>query len=220
MGEDHGCQTPQDVDLVSNLSPGRSIRASIETTAITLMNGTIRRYWKAACIERCTCSLGEGSQKSALAIGQLAGFLSYAETLFSIQRRLGDHAFANARTWPEIQQAHQTWWQHYNSEHHYAHRERQDGRHSPEAVLRGVLGRTYPDEVLSRVLYATQFTRSLDARGYVRFKNWRFFGEDGLAGEQVSVWIYEGTRHPSNIRPPRSPSMQSTCRPIASGLKR
>ena len=118
---------------------------------------------------------------------------NYAETLFSIQRRLADHAFSNARTWPEMQQAHQTWWQHYNVEHHYAHRERQDGRHSPEAVLRGVLGRTYPDEVLSRVLYATQFTRSLDSHGYVRFKNWRFFGEDGLAGEQVSVWMYEGT---------------------------
>ena len=92
-----------------------------------------------------------------------------------------------------MQQAHLTWWKHYNREHHYAHRERQDGRHSPEAVLRGVLGRTYPDEVLSRVLYAMQFTRSLDAHGYVRFKNWRFFGEDGLAGEQVSVWMYEGT---------------------------
>jgi len=55
---------------------------------------------------------------------------NYAETLFSIQRRLGDHAFSNARTWPEIQQAHQTWWKNYNSEHHLAHRERQDGRHS------------------------------------------------------------------------------------------
>jgi putative transposase len=118
---------------------------------------------------------------------------NYAETLFSIQRRLADHAFSNARTWPDMQQAHRTWWQHYNSEHHYAHRERQDGRHSPEAVLRGVLGRTYPEEVLSRVLYATQFTRTLDAHGYVRFKNWRFFGEDGLAGSQVSVWMYEGT---------------------------
>jgi putative transposase len=64
---------------------------------------------------------------------------NYAETLFSIQKRLADHAFSNARTWPEMQQAHQTWWQHYNVEHHYAHRERQDGRHSPEAVLRGVL---------------------------------------------------------------------------------
>jgi len=117
----------------------------------------------------------------------------YAETLFSIQRRLADHAFSNARTWPEMQQAHQTWWRNYNAEHHYAHRERQDGRHSPYAVLRGVLGRTYPEEVLSRVLYATQFTRHLDKHGYIRFKNWRFFGEDGLAGSEVSVWVYEAT---------------------------
>ena len=65
--------------------------------------------------------------------------------------------------------------------------------HSPEAVLRGRLGHMYPEEVLARVLYATQFTRRLDARGYVRFKKWRFFGEDGLAGEEVSVWMYEGT---------------------------
>jgi len=47
--------------------------------------------------------------------------------------------------------------------------------------------------VLSRVLYATQFTRHLDRHGYVRFKKWRFFGEDGLAGSEVSVWMYEGT---------------------------
>src|SRR3989440_5812150 len=118
---------------------------------------------------------------------------NYAETLFSIQRRLGDHAFSNARTWPEMQQAHQTWWKNYNVEHHYAHRERQDGRHSPYAVLRGRLGRTIPEEVLSRALYATQFTRHLDKHGYVRFKHWKFFGENGLAGEEVSVWVYEHT---------------------------
>lgn len=60
-------------------------------------------------------------------------------------------------------------------------------------MLRGVLGRIYPEEVLSRVLYATQFTRHLDRHSYVRFKNWRFFGENGLAGSEVSVWVYEGT---------------------------
>jgi hypothetical protein len=78
-------------------------------------------------------------------------------------------------------------------EHHYAHRARQDGRHSPADVLRGVLGRTYPEEVLSRALYATQFTRHLDRHGYLKFKHWRFFGENGLAGEEVSVWVYENT---------------------------
>jgi transposase len=118
---------------------------------------------------------------------------NFAETLFSVQRRMADHSFSNARTWPEIQKAHQTWWKNYNAEDHYAHRERQDGRHSPEAVLRGRLGRTLPEEILSRVLYATQFTRRLDQFGYAHFNNWRFFGEDGLAGEEVQVWLYEGT---------------------------
>ncbi len=60
-------------------------------------------------------------------------------------------------------------------------------------MLRGVLGRTYPEEVLSRALYATQFTRHLDRHGYLRFKHWRFFGENGLAGEEISVWVYENT---------------------------
>jgi hypothetical protein len=113
--------------------------------------------------------------------------------IISIQRRLADHAFSNARTWPEIQQAHQTWWANYNQEHHYAHRERQDGRHSPSEVLRGMLGRTIPEEVLSRALYATQFTRQIDKHGYIRFKHWKFFGESGLAGSDVSVWVYENT---------------------------
>jgi len=122
-----------------------------------------------------------------------APWQNYAETLFSIQRRLADHDFGNSRTWKEIQRAHRKWWTNYNQEHHQAHQKRQDGRHSPQDVLRGVLGRTYPEEVLSRVLYATQFTRQLDRHGYVRFKNWRFFGEDSLAGEEVSVWMYEGT---------------------------
>src|SRR5712691_462097 len=118
---------------------------------------------------------------------------NYAETLFSVQRRMADHSFSLARSWPEMQRAHQTWWTNYNVEHHLAHHARQDSRHSPIEVLRGVLGRTYPEEVLSKVLYATQFTRHLDKHGYVRFKNWRFFGEDGLAGQEVCVWTYEGT---------------------------
>src|SRR5260221_14073030 len=117
---------------------------------------------------------------------------NYAETLFSIQMRLADFAFAKARTWPEIQQAHHTWWVNYNTVRHFAHQARQDGRHSPSEVLRGMLGRTFPEEVLSRALYATQFTRQIDRHGFVRFKHWRFYGERRLDGEDVSVWVYEG----------------------------
>jgi hypothetical protein len=57
-----------------------------------------------------------------------------------------------------------------------------------------VLGRTIPEDVLSRALYATRFTRQIDRYGFIRFKHWKFFGENGLpAGEEVSVWVYENT---------------------------
>jgi hypothetical protein len=52
-------------------------------------------------------------------------FYQYQFHIISIQRRLADHAFSNARTWPEIQQAHRIWWINYNIERHFAHRERQ-----------------------------------------------------------------------------------------------
>src|SRR5260370_3526831 len=106
MGKDYGCQTPQDVNPVSNLSPGRSIRTPAEATEIMLTNGIVRRYWKAACIERCTCSLGEGSQKSARAIGQLPGFLSYIETLLGIMRRLAHYYLNQSPTLDELQNPH------------------------------------------------------------------------------------------------------------------
>lgn len=61
------------------------------------------------------------------------------------------------------------------------------------------------DLVLSRALYATQFTRQIDRHGFVKFKHWRFYGERGVAGEDVSVWVYEGNADRSPTRPPRSP---------------
>src|SRR6266704_3108089 len=193
MGEDHGCQTPQNVDLVSNLSPGHSIWTPTETTEITLMNGTIRRYWKAACSETGTCSLGEGSQKSALAIRQLAGFLSYIEAHFGIMRRLADYYLNKAPALDEMKKAHRKFIRDYNTQIHFAHRERQDQRHSPQDVLRGVLARTVPAPTLARIFFAMQFTRHLDRSGYIRCRRWRFYAEAGLAKQSVTIHIYTST---------------------------
>ena len=45
------------------------------------MNVAKRRYWKAACWETRTCSLGEGSRKSTTHQWQLVGFLSYITSI-------------------------------------------------------------------------------------------------------------------------------------------
>lgn len=86
-------------------------------------------------------------------------------------RRIGDYHLPKATTWAELQRAHAKFMRDYNTQVHWAFRERKDGRRSPQEVLRGVLARTYPEQVMERILYATQFTRYPDKSGYIRFRD-------------------------------------------------
>src|SRR5579871_4183165 len=78
----------------------------------------------------------------------------------------------------------------FNYQVHWAHRERQDNRQSPAEVLGWVSGVVRTPEQLHRIFYATRFGRWLDKAGYVRFRHWRLYGEQGLARQQVAVWLY------------------------------
>src|SRR5260370_36866099 len=158
--EEHLLSDPKPVYLITifeNVS--RAVLASaISSTQnqwdyLMVLAEAIRRYGAPEAL--VTDGGGQFSSTVALQLYDMLGirkeridpgapWQNYAETLFSRERRLGDHAFSNARTWPEIQQAHQTCWRNYHIEHHYAHRARQDGRHSPIEVL----GHTVPEEVL------------------------------------------------------------------------
>jgi hypothetical protein len=191
MGENHGGQTPQDVDPMSNVSSGRAIRTPDEATEIKLMREISQRYWKAACSESCTCSLGEGSRKSTIARWQLVGFLSYIESHFNTVRKMADAKFARARSWEELIAIHRKWMRDYNTQCHFAHEKREDGCHSPASVLGGQKGKMYPESVLSRILFATRYVRRLDKNGFLRFQDWKFYGERGLPRAKVTVWIYE-----------------------------
>lgn len=115
---------------------------------------------------------------------------SYIETAFNVQRRMADWHFAQATTWTALLAAHDQWVADYNYQVHWAHRERADGRQSPAAVLGWVCGRPVSAEELHRIFYATRFGRKLNQAGYVRFRHWRLYGERGLAGEAVAVWLY------------------------------
>src|SRR5262249_51928455 len=65
--------------------------------------------------------------------------------------------------------------------------------HSPASVIGWHKGTMYPEAVLDRILFATRSTRYLDKHGFVRFSNWKLYGERGLAHQPVAVWVYEGT---------------------------
>ena len=108
-------------------------------------------------------------------------------------RRLTDYYLNKALTLDEMKKAHRKFIRDYNCQIHFAHRERQDNRHSPQDVLRGVLARTVPAPTLARIFFATEFTRHLDRSGYVRFRRWRFYAEAGLAKQEVEVSFYTST---------------------------
>ncbi len=70
-------------------------------------------------------------------------WMSYIETTFNIQRRMGDFHFKKARTWEDMRVEHDRWVADYNYQVHWAHRNREDNRHSPAEVLGWVKGKMW-----------------------------------------------------------------------------
>src|SRR3712207_3329843 len=116
---------------------------------------------------------------------------NYIETMFNVQRRMVDYAFAQAATWKDLQTAHDQWITDYNHQVHWAHRFREDGRESPAEVLDWVYGQVWDEAALHYAFYATRFGRRLDRSGYVRFRHYRLYAEPGLERRRVAVWLYK-----------------------------
>jgi transposase InsO family protein len=118
---------------------------------------------------------------------------SYIETHFNVQRRMADWQVAKAESWAELVATHEEFVAAYNYQVHWAHRDRQDSRHSPAEVLGWVQGKQRDPAELHRVFYTTRFGRKLDKLGYVRFRHWRMYGEQGLSGRHAAIWLYGET---------------------------
>jgi putative transposase len=117
---------------------------------------------------------------------------SYIETHFNVQRRMADWTYAQAQTWPELRAAHDRFAADYNYQRHFAHERREDGKHSPAAVLGWVHG-VWCDERELDHLFRLRADRRVDQAGYVRFRRWRVYGERGLAGRTAAVWLFGET---------------------------
>jgi hypothetical protein len=104
---------------------------------------------------------------------------------------MADWDFGRAQTWQELQEHHAAWVHDYNTQEHWAHQKRQDGRRSPKDVLGWRTGRRVGEEDLARVFAPARFWRRVDQQGYVRFRNWRLYGERALADRPTVVWLTE-----------------------------
>jgi hypothetical protein len=116
---------------------------------------------------------------------------SYIETAFNVQRRMADWNFGQAQSWQELQELHAAWVHDYNTQEHWAHQRRQDGRRSPKEVLGWHTGKRVGEEELARIFAPACFWRRVDQHGYVRFRNWRLYGERGLVGRPATIWLTE-----------------------------
>ena len=117
-------------------------------------------------------------------------YQSYIETAFGIQKRMADWHFTRAETFADLAAAHDAWREDYNAQGHWAHEKREDGRRSPEAVLGFYTALLrHREEDLRRAFFSTRSTRVLDPLGYVRFLDWRLYGEEALPRREVAVWL-------------------------------
>jgi hypothetical protein len=74
---------------------------------------------------------------------------------------------------------------------HLAHEAREDGRHSPAAVLGWVKGMQPASEQVYRVFSAIGVSRRLTKAGYARFRNYLLDGERHLAEQSVLVELFQ-----------------------------
>jgi transposase-like protein len=114
---------------------------------------------------------------------------NYIETHFNVQRRMADWHFAKAEDWPELVQAHDRFVEDYNAQAHFAHAGRDDGRRSPAEVLGFASGVRHREQELRGAFFSARFVRVLDALGYARFRHWRIYGEEALAGREAALWL-------------------------------
>lgn len=117
---------------------------------------------------------------------------NYAETLFNINRRLADAKYAQAQSWEALCQVHAQYVRDYRDQEHWAHREREDGKRTPKAVLGWRQGRPCTREQLDDA-FTVRVLRRTDRHGNVVIQRWKLYAEAGLPHTQTSIWVQDDT---------------------------
>jgi hypothetical protein len=104
---------------------------------------------------------------------------------------MADFSFEKSQTWEDLLAAHEKWMRDYNFQRHMAHDNRNDGCHSPAAVLGWIKGVQPEPERVYQAFSSICETRRLNKAGYAKFRNFFLYGERNLAGETVLVDIFQ-----------------------------
>jgi putative transposase len=120
-----------------------AVSRSQDTTAfLRVLYSAVERYGSPETLVTDGGGIFEATQSkavyAALGIGKeqikrRKPYQSYVETTFNVQRRMADWHLSRAGSWPELVAVHDRWVEDYNAQRHWAHQNREDGRHSPAA---------------------------------------------------------------------------------------
>jgi transposase InsO family protein len=114
------------------------------------------------------------------------------ESYFGIEARLGEYRWERCKTIGEAQEFHRDLIRDYNRLPHWAHHRRNDGRHSPLAVLGDARGKRIEPADLQRAFGQRYCQRRTDARGFVKIGRWRIYVEEGLPRTHVQLSFWDG----------------------------
>jgi len=117
---------------------------------------------------------------------------SLIESQFGIQARLGEYAWSHCGSVERAIDIHRDLIRDHNRLPHYAHRERNDRKHTPLEVLANRRGRTTETRDLHYAFERKHWQRRTDAKGFVRLGKWKVYVEEGLPRTPVQVLFWDG----------------------------
>lgn len=113
------------------------------------------------------------------------------ESQFGIQARIGEYGWQRCPTVEEAIELHRQLIYDHNRLPHFAHRYRQDNKHSPLEVLASAHGREIDKADLHRAFSRKCWERKTDAYGFVRINRWKVYVEAGLPKTPVQVTYWD-----------------------------
>jgi hypothetical protein len=114
------------------------------------------------------------------------------ESQFGIQARLGEYRWERCRSVEEAVEFHRDLIRDHNRLPHWAHHRRNDGKHSPLAVLGDARGKQVEPADLQRAFGQRYCQRMTNARGFVRIGGWRIYIEEALPRTPVQLLYWDG----------------------------
>jgi transposase len=114
------------------------------------------------------------------------------ESQFGIQARIGEYHWERCQSVEAAVEFHRDLIRDHNRLPHWAHRQRNDEKHSPLAVLGEARGAGIEPADLQRAFGQRYCQRMTDARGFVKIGRWKIYVEDGLPRTPVQLSYWDG----------------------------